>query len=225
MTDTVSNRTVSNSAISPASSGRRLEHSDEDHAGAGFVGERVMTTADAALCLQVSTRTIRSMIADGRLPARRDGQRWLVCAATVLAEAEVRNGSSRQSETNSSVIVGPASSVELDGSPGFAAPGPGRAQGGAATISASTLRMLLVVAALLLIACSALIARSQLASGEPSVSTGIAVVASPGLAADGGAGSVARSDVLVLLAGAGLTVGVQMIAFAPNWLRRTESAA
>lgn len=186
-----------------------------------------ITTAEAALRLSLSTRSVRNLIAAGSLDAEREGQRWLISAASVRDELERRRvgvASSTPSAFGAAIVAPPKPAV-VDAAALRAAP-PDRQ-----VVSHGTLLGMITAIALLVVICSSLIARSQIAASPSGLD--IPTVSSD-VPADGfvAVQDVDRStepsgvspDLLLLFSGAGIMAGAQLLAFGP-WLIRSRLAA
>lgn len=189
---------------------------------AELVDHETMTTAEAALRLSVSVRTVRSMIASGALEATRDGQRWLIAHRAVQSELERRLSSGEEVVLDLRDHVSAGEEVVAAAAPEPSHAVGDRVEGDRALVATPTLVGLIVAVALLLILCSSLVARTYLSSR--GVVAGPTAQWRPVGTNDSIAATSNWANVVVMLAGAGILLGAQLIAFTPKLVRSLRAS-
>ncbi len=191
-----------------------------------------MTTAEAALRLSLGPRTVRDLIASGVLRAEREGQRWLIDAASVREE-EARRCGHDESGRHLLGLDGEQSGTQVR--PSVIAPVPARADSldpslgldardsfvleGRRRMHRSLAALVLFVAGLLLLMSVALARASSaefLQPSEPVSASGVQRPVAQG-AADDEALFGRAPLVLLMVSGAGVFLAAEMILLSP-WL-------
>ena len=185
--------------------------------------ENGLTTAEAALRLAISTRAVRTLIATGALEAERDGQRWSICPTSVRREEQRRSTDRRQPvESSTSSLIAADSftpAVPLTAGQWF-------------DRFVGAKRLLVLVAAVGLVALSVAAVRGQVSTAEPLLAGPTAVEAEPtravvdegfaelATAPAASSGPTARDQTILMMAGAGIRLGAQLILVSGAWSPR-----